>query len=950
MIINKKISFWGVFLLLILNTSVWAGTTGKIKGVVVDAQTGDPLPGVKIVLSGTQLGAATNTDGSFIILNIPPGYYDVSASMIGYKSLTKQGVQVMVDRTINVDFRLDLTILEGETVTIQAERPLVKRDETSKTSVLDFRVFSEMPIEKFDEAVAAQAGIITDEAGDLHLRGGRAGEIAYMIDGVLVQDPFYKGSTEGDASNILLDKYLIQELQVMTGAFGAEYGQAMSGVINIVTKEGAMENYSGRIEYETQTLNESPFRKVDWMLSSDLVDIDPGEEDQYQDALRWYITETGDTVTTAPASYAQDVSQYAVPDFNSIPGIGDLPTLFGSPFYGYFSANLSGPVPFIKNLSFFVSDKYANNYSYLPFGYDASREFNGKLTYRFKSLKINSSFQRSKRYYKPYEHEWKYIMDGYEDFRDIVDRESIDITHTLSSRMFYTLRLSHYSHQYYRHNPNRSFKVSDLPEHIYSNPDSLDDAIENGYTIIDGTDTTFIEPSDWVKGQQNSDGFYVRGDRGMYEDNSTATYTIRFDLVSQFGKNHEIKSGFEYKNFHVSRDRWRYPWVGTAHYVEIFEHDPNEFAVYLQDKMEYERFVLNLGLRFDYFDANHTMFEDIYVPGTLDETSGEWVPAEEKPVDPQSHLSPRLGIAYPVTDRIVFHSSYGHFYETPSFYEIYKHHDVTVGGSPLIGNPKIKSQKTVQYEFGVKTQFSENWAFDMNAYFKDITDLAASTYKLVFPYNFTVFDNSDYASVKGVDFSLERKEGEFFTGIFNYSLSVAKGNESSSRYGYDNYRGADVSLRPNREFYLDFDRRHDISLNVIFKTPRDFGPDFLGGKPLSQWNFNILMQIASGLPYTPYVEESSQDIFLEKNTGRKPWFAQMDIRLLKTFTVSQHMDIAGFLVIKNVFNRLNTNYVCGRTGKAWDDGLGSSHSQDSVHNPENVGIPRLISAGLRFTF
>jgi hypothetical protein len=262
----------------------------------------------------------------------------------------------------------------------------------------------------------------------------------------------------------------------------------------------------------------------------------------------------------------------------------------------------------------------------------------------------------------------------------------------------------------------------------------------------------------------------------------------------------------------------------------------------------------------------------------------------------------------------------------------------------------MNNQKTVQYEFGVKTQLGSFWTFDVNAYYKDITNLAASTYHIGFPYHFTVFDNSDYASVRGVEFTLECKSGRFFTGVLNYSLSVAKGNESSSSDGYNLYRGADVSNRPNREYYLDFDRRHDLSINSIFKTPRDFGPNILGIRLLERWNLNLLIQAASGLPYTPTLDEGFVDIFIERNTGRKPWFFMMDFRLQRYIHLFGNVELVPYLVVKNLLNRLNVNYVWTRTGKAWDAGITSSYSKDRQHNPENVSIPRQVSIGFRITF
>ncbi|NOX89737.1 MAG: TonB-dependent receptor [Calditrichaeota bacterium] len=936
MSIAKRKLAWIIVILLWATSSVlWAGTTGKIVGIVTDKQTGEPLPGANVIIERKPYGAATDLEGAFLIMNIPPGYYDISAQMIGYQKLIKENIMVMADRTVIINFELESATLETEAIVVQAERPMVRRDETNKAAILDFEVFQDMPIQEFDEAVAAQVGIVTDEAGDLHLRGGRAGEIAYLIDGILVQDPFYKSG----AADINLDKYLIQELQLQTGAFGAEYGQAMSGVINIVTREGDQNKYSFRMEYESPQINNSPYRKVDWMLHSDMVDVPPGQEDAYRDSWRFYAQPGDTTFSTTPTPYDPiGVSQYKVPRFESIPKAGDLPRLFGNPVYGFFTSNFSGPIPFVKKLSFFASSRYSNIYSYLPFGYDSRRDYNVKFTYRpLNVLKINASIQRSRRYYKPYSHLWKYRPFALEDRQNIVNRETLEITHTINPNSFYTLRLSRYYHRFYRFNPNRKFKISDYPEEIWSDPQKLDSVI-------------VADNSDWEKGTRNSDGFYVRGDRGRYEDNKLTTYAAKIDYVNQLNRRHEIKSGFEYKYHTVDRDRWRYPWPGSAHYVEIFTYHPEEFSTYIQDKMEYERFVLNLGLRYDYFDPHATMWEDIYTPGYLDDDTGEWIPAKEVPAKPKQHISPRIGIAYPVTEKMVFHSSYGHFYENPSFYNMYKHHDVTVGGIPLVGNPSIKSQKTVQYEFGVKVQIASNWSFDVNAYFKDITNLAASTYRLVFPYNFTVFDNSDYASVKGIDFTLEKRMGRFFTGVLNYSISVARGNESSASDGYNNYRGVDVTLRPNREYYLDFDRRHDISMNAIFKTPKNFGPRLFGSKIFASWNLNLLIQAASGLPYTPFVEESAENVFVERNTGRKPWYSQVDLRLQKTTKLTSSISLSGFLIVKNLFNRLNENYVWSRTGRAWDAGPTSSYSQDRIHNPANVSILRQISFGFRFLF
>ena len=929
---NSLRFFIMLVLLLILSTGlIYGGTTGKISGQVIDVENGEPLPGVNVIIVGTSLGAATDLNGNYFILNIPPGIYSVQATMIGYEKIIKKDVRAIVDRSIGLDFSMKIEIIAGTTVTVVAERPLIEKDITSKTTYLDFEKFQNMPVTDFTQAIAVQAGMTTGDGGELHLRGGRAGEIAYMIDGVLVQDPYFKSG----ASSFELDKYTIQEMQLITGAFSAEYGQAMSGIINIVTKDPDIHDYHGRIEYRSQNLVESPYQQADWMLHTDLFDVPEGEEAEYRDKWRLYSSE-GETSHSQLPGDDVGVSEFKNYDFTEIPGVGKLPEIFGSPMHGYYVANLTGPVPFMKHLSFFVTGRYDNFRSRYSFGYDATREINGKFIYNLTDFKIKYNAHITRRYYKPYSHRWRYNPDGYEARQRFADRHLFEITHTISPRTFYTTRLYYEKHYHLDHNPNRKFKISDYPAAIYNNPDKLDSVI-----AVD---------SDWEKYLSTSDGWYYEGDRGRYEENITETFTLKFDLISQISLNHQLKFGFEGKKHDINRDRWRYIWPGSAHYVEIYDKHPKEFASYIQDKMEYQRFVMNVGLRFDYFDANATMFEDIFKPGTLDPETGEWIPAEEKMVDPQIHYSPRIGIAYPITDRMTFSSNYGHFYEIPRFYDMFKHHDATSVGDPLLGNPSIKSQKTVTYEFGLKYSFAPGWIFEVSAYFKDITNLASSTYKNFYPYDFTVYENSDYASTKGIELTIEKKYGQYVSGILNYTFSVARGNESASGDGYDLYRGEDVTMRPNREFYLDFDRRHDISMNVVLNTPDKFGPPIGNFYLLGDMNISIIGQLASGLPYTPYFDDELGSIFIEQNTGRKPWTKTVDLHAHKGFQIYKKLKIETFIMIRNLFNTVNTRYVWSRTGDHWNAGPKSSYSQDRQHDPSRILALRSISIGARFLF
>lgn len=237
----SKVFIFGAFLanIFLFNTSLFAGTTGKISGRIIDADAQIPLPGVNVMLEGERLGASTDGDGIYYIINVPVGVYSVRASMMGYAETRVVDVKVLGDLTTEVNFSLTTQVLEaGQVVEVVAERPMVQKDLTSGRSIVSADDIKEMPVESVSGIIETKAGVVTGADGAIHIRGGRSSEVSYLIDGVPMTNPA-SGKLSGGVENSA-----VQELQILSGTFNAEYGQAMSGVINIVTKEGAS-NYQG---------------------------------------------------------------------------------------------------------------------------------------------------------------------------------------------------------------------------------------------------------------------------------------------------------------------------------------------------------------------------------------------------------------------------------------------------------------------------------------------------------------------------------------------------------------------------------------------------------------------------------------------------------------------------------------------------------------------------------
>ena len=219
--------------------------TGKITGNIMDASSQKPLVGVSVILINQGIGADTDENGRYTIINVPLGSYELKTSYIGYASVLVKEVVVQSGRTTEQNFTLNQETIEGEEITVIAEKPLVYKDLTSTQKITTSEEILNMPVESFLGVLTTQAGVNVGAGGALHIRGGRSNEVGYFIDGVSVSNPFFTNSLAVNVSNKALS-----ELKVVSGGFNAEYGNAMSGIVNLQIKEGR-ENYESSISFYT---------------------------------------------------------------------------------------------------------------------------------------------------------------------------------------------------------------------------------------------------------------------------------------------------------------------------------------------------------------------------------------------------------------------------------------------------------------------------------------------------------------------------------------------------------------------------------------------------------------------------------------------------------------------------------------------------------------------------
>jgi hypothetical protein len=243
-----------VLLLLCLPVIAFGQTSGKISGTV--ASDGQPLAGANVLVKGTTYGAATDEDGRYYILDVPVGTYEVEAQYIGYKKLAISNVHVNANLTTELNFNLEVAAVEGEEVEVTAERPLIQKNATNSTAIIDKEVVRALPVRTVGAMIGLQAGAV-----GTNVRGSRTSDNAYYIDGVLMRNHWTGGNLAAS-----LSQQGMTEIAFQAGGFSAEYGGANGGVVNIATATGT-EKVSGSFEYLSDLGSSSPGSKQNKLYS-----------------------------------------------------------------------------------------------------------------------------------------------------------------------------------------------------------------------------------------------------------------------------------------------------------------------------------------------------------------------------------------------------------------------------------------------------------------------------------------------------------------------------------------------------------------------------------------------------------------------------------------------------------------------------------------------------------
>ena len=883
--------------LLAIPALLFSGTYGKIAGKITDKATGEPIVGAHVVLKDLKTGAATNSDGEYFILNVPPGSYTVAVSMLGFETVISSNVNVLVDRTTMRNFALAPALIEGEEVNIIAQRPVVDKDLTASEQIVTGAVIDVSGAQSIKDVLVTQPGLFNDNSAlawqrgrtKSYVRGSSTVQAVYMLDNIAVNSGMVSDNYAG------FNTSTIEQVSVLTGGFNAEFGEGRSAIVNIITKE-AQPGIHGTVLTRVRPAGVYHFGRN--MYSRE-------NNDYISTGLDYWITQSNDaasrfygqrpdsllaawrkqsTPNDTLAHYA-DRAQYEVEgtlrgrvtDELSFlvsgrykKGVGIFPQAipYNPDFYiqGYVNYNFSAE--FKLRIGGFVGGYETADYTTSNANTSEMGQESGWLA----PMRIDEQYARAK---------YNLFGAAYRQWPELRRWSQLygRVTHVMNAQSFYEVTLS-----YLKDKMDRSDREHRIPDNLWL-PDVI--SMIPRYTLLSYYHT-------WTKEFSQS-------------------YQVKGEYTNQITQAHNIKTGFAFKSYDLSYENFAsFSGGSRTNDMNLFDGNPYEGSAYLQDKIETQGLVVNVGVRADFFNQNRDAPKNRYDPLAFEVATPGHDPGvplgipgtpERERTKLQHAIAPRIGISHPLSDNTVLHFVYGHFYQRPSWTKMLGFPFVnytTIMDSVLnpyakqttymdewqgyYGNPELGYERTIQYELGVDYNIADMLKLDVTGYYKD-GSLESNTITGVYSTTHTatkalMVSNSGYSDARGIESKLDSR----FEGIFNFGLSHEvywsfAGDVGFSRLYEPGSQSIDVpkGLRQGRGAWGSLQRMKGW-VNVTFD--KDQGPETFGLRLLSDFHAYASFWWRQGEQYTYH---APGDQSTEPNNMRWFNYYQIDLRLAKGF-------------------------------------------------------------------
>lgn len=902
--------------LLLIYGLVDAGTTGKLSGIITDDQTGEPLSGVNVVIEGTTMGAASDLEGRFVILNIPPGTYNLRISMIGYAVYRLTEVRVEIDLTTNVEVRLKREVLKGEAVEVIAERKVIRKDVAGSQQSITSDEIAALPISSVQGALALRAGITSD----LSIRGGSASEALVLVDGIALRDQ------RNNAPMTSLPLSAMQEISVQTGGFNAEYSNVRSGVVNVVTKEGSPKYYGG-----TVTIRYSPPAQKHFGKSA----FDPNSywlRPYLDDAVCWTGTDNGAWDLYTARQYPSfegwnTIAQQTLEDDNPN---NDLTPYGAQRLFkwqyrkkGYIQKpdynvdfGFGGPVPGLVKLGntrFYLSHRNVMDRYLIEEATDGKHDQNTMLKVTtdltpYMKLSLIGMYGELRATTESRVGSTD-IMEPVWDIAGNMNQAGFTVPWRIYTNIYWCPTT-----QYYSVLSARLIKIIDpgtfweaqlkrTYKKYHTVPAALRDTTKR-YEIFPGYYVDEAPVGFWPYTMYSIDGGLALGGAvSTSRDSSQFTsYTARFDYTSQVNFRNQVKAGIEFNLDQYDMSFGLYnAFLPEGNTHTKFQRNPIRIVGYAQDKLEYEGFITTVGLVGELIHSNGKWYD--VTPYQKDFFSQSYDPTKEdqfktKTVKPQFYLSPRLNVSHPITVNSKLYFNYNHARQTPTAETLYRMQRSPINQLNYIGDPTLPLSRTISYELGYDHALFRDYLFHIAAYYRDVDNVTNWTRYINIDgkVNYYKLTANYYEDIRGIEVELTKMYGRWLSGNINFEYRV----NTSGYFGVSNYYENPAEQReylrtnPYQTKPRPIPR---VKGNLDFHTPGDFGPRLFGQRVLGGWHMNLLGYWREGY-FMTWNPKGGRGIIYNLQWKN---YSNVDLKISKVFAFDR-LQVKVFADVSNLLN------------------------------------------------
>jgi len=1025
-----------LFALIAASSVMFAQTANsKIAGTVTDVD-GNPLVGANVLVVGSSLGAATDELGRYFILDVPVGNYEVRAEYIGYKTYNESNVKTSVGFTTSVDFVMDVASVAGEEVTVVRERKLVNTNATNTTRVVDKELIDNFAVRGVGNIVNLQAGVVNG-----FFRGSRSADNKYFIDGVPVKDLFGGGNFTGQVAQEAL-----QEVSVQAGGASSEYGGANGGVVNLTTRSGGNQWNFG-VNYITALGSTDYSTDKDKLYSNGYENLTVDFGGPLSENLRMYMSVTNNKFGGSLSS-GHRVKGTVTPcaTMEECEGIDNL--LWIQEIVrnnNDTNVQASSLTPELNTTSYLGYSDYRRVWGPKTHDDSESNRFVANLTYSLGSLKLKLGAQGSDGWSRGSSNSTQVynenIMGSGSYNENSFGLVYLNASYAISPLSYIKLAVSQQAYETETTNERHGDVLTDYglrstdlssPYYYWRRNGYGNSSAQLGgllgqssygyqyasyYLRNTDTNTISVDYLNQIGFNEFKMGASIENHEiSYYSDPNPERRTYQFNVLDKDGSG-DI-SASEYADANANPNDWWFSVLKDS-YVSNLGYDiygneyngayneashmlapgePVQQRFYLQNKFELNDVVVQLGLAYESFDSgamapdsdgdgkgdadgyDQLYFRNLRLNRDGDENGNyAW---EKVPVE--TDLQPRIGIAFPVTERTVFRANYSRYWQPVTLSNLYVSDtrissNFLLGNFTTTGNAALKPERSTQYEIGVEQMIGQNAAIKLEGFYKESKDyLFLETRKdaqistlgteSLSQFQWTQYKNGDFLVSQGMTASFEMRRVDGWLAQVNYTLSEARGTGStgSSNY-YVSYLEGEY---PKTLSILSYDQTHTANAILDYRSPAMSG--FMKGAGM-----NMVVKYGSGTKYTP-MQMASQvfgntrpvkpDGPLNSATG--PSFFNVDLRLDKMVEVGS----SKVNVYVSVFNLLNNEQELAHwstSGMADDDGwIGSEEGQawvsnwlgqypdvpaeslyrDLISGSGRYGSPRTVRVGVNYNF